>query len=115
MIGRKNLRSFPADVVLARLNTNLSGLEIGDAERRLEEFGQNEIERRRQKNYFKEYLKQYLAFFALLLEVAAVLSFVANRYSPGEGYDILSYAILGAVFINATFAFWQDWTLKKAA
>ena len=113
MIGRKNLRSFPGDVVLARLNTSLSGLEIGDAERRLEEFGPNETERRRQKNYFKEYLKQYLAFFALLLEVAAILSFVANRYSPGEGYDILSYAILGAVFINATFAFWQEYKADK--
>ncbi|HPR66978.1 MAG TPA: cation-transporting P-type ATPase [Methanothrix sp.] len=113
MSSRKSLRSFPADVVLARLNTSLSGLEIGDAERRLEEFGQNEIEKRRQKNYFKEYLKQYLAFFALLLEVAALLSFVANRYSPGEGYDILSYAILGAVFINATFAFWQEYKADK--
>jgi sodium/potassium-transporting ATPase subunit alpha len=113
MSSRKSLRSFESDVVLARLNTSLSGLEIGDAEKRLEEFGPNEIEKRRRKNYFKEYLKQYLAFFALLLEVAAVLSFVANRYSPGEGYDILSYAILGAVFINATFAFWQEYKADK--
>jgi len=113
MSNRKNLYSFPSDVVLARLNTSLSGLEESDARRRLTEFGPNELEKRRRKNYLKEYLQQYLQFFALLLEVAAALSFVANRYSPGEGYDILSYAILGAVFINATFAFWQEYKADK--
>jgi len=113
MSSRKNLYSFPSDLVLARLNTSLSGLEESDARRRLTEFGPNELEKRRRKNYLKEYLQQYLQFFALLLEVAAALSFVANRYSPGEGYDILSYAILGAVFINATFAFWQEYKADK--
>lgn len=113
MSNRKNLYSFPSDVVLARLNTSLWGLEESDARSRLEEFGPNELEKGRRKNYLKEYLRQYLQFFALLLEVAAALSFVANRYSPGEGYDILSYAILGAVFINATFAFWQEYKADK--
>jgi len=113
MSGRKNLRSFPSDVVLARLNTSLSGLERSEARRRLEEFGPNELEKRRRKNYLKEYLRQYFAFFALLLEVAAALSFVANRYSPGEGYDILAFAIFGAVFVNATFAFWQEYKADK--
>ncbi len=113
MSSRKSLYTFPSDVVLARLNTSLSGLESADARRRLKEFGPNELEKRRRKNYLKEYLRQYLQFFALLLEVAAALSFVANSYSPGEGYDILSYAILGAVFINATFAFWQEYKADK--
>ena len=113
MSDQKSLRSFPSDVVLARLNSSLSGLEISEARRRLKEFGPNELERRRRKNYLKEYLRQYLAFFAILLEAAAVLSFVADHYSPGEGYDILSFAILGAVFINATFAFWQEYRADK--
>jgi len=113
MSGQKSLYTFPSDVVLARLNTSLSGLDQAEARRRLGEFGPNELEKRRRKNYLKEYLLQYLQFFALLLEVAAVLSFVANRYSPGEGYDILSYAIFGAVVINATFAFWQEYKADK--
>ncbi|MGC9514480.1 HAD-IC family P-type ATPase, partial [Methanocrinis sp.] len=113
MSGQKNLYTFPHDVVLARLNTSLSGLDQAEARRRRDEFGPNELEKRRRKNYLKEYLLQYLQFFALLLEVAAILSFVANRYSPGEGYNILSYAILGAVFINATFAFWQEYKADK--
>ncbi len=113
MSGQKSLRFFPKDVVFARLNTSPSGLERSEAERRLEEFGPNELEKKREKNYLKEYLRQYLAFFALLLEVAALLSLVADRYSPGEGYAILSLAILGAVFINATFAFWQEYKADK--
>jgi len=112
-MSRKSLYSFPSDVVLARLNTSISGLDESEARRRFKEFGPNELEKRRRKNYLKEYLRQCLQFFALLLEVAAALSFVANFYSPGEGYDILSFAILGAVFINATFAFWQEYKADK--
>ncbi len=113
MSSQKSLRFFPKDVVFARLNTSPSGLDGSEADRRLEEFGPNEIERKREKSYLKEYLRQYLAFFAILLEVAAALSLVADHYSPGEGYNILSFAILGAVFINATFAFWQEYKADK--
>lgn len=108
-----NLHTLPKEEVLAKLDANESGLEEAEAQRRLEKFGPNELEKRKQKNYLKEYLWQYAQFFAALLEIAAILSFVANSYSPGEGYDILAYAILGAVVINATFAFWQEYKADK--
>ena len=113
MTSRESLHSLPIEIVLARLNTNPSGLDRSDAVRRLEEHGPNELEKTRKKSYLLEYLRQYLQFFALLLEVAAALSFVASYYSPGEGYEILAGAILGAVFINATFAFWQEYKADK--
>jgi len=95
------------------LNTTDTGLEIAEARQRLADHGPNEIERKKRKNYLKEYFIQYTQFFAVLLEVAAVLSFLANIYSPGEGYDILGYAILGAVVVNATFAFWQEYKADR--
>jgi sodium/potassium-transporting ATPase subunit alpha len=108
-----NLYSLRKEDILSRLNTSESGLEEQEVERRLVEVGLNEIEKRKKKNYVKEYLLQYAQFFAILLEVAAVLSFIADYYQPGEGYAILGYAIFGAVIVNATFAFWQEYKADK--
>ena len=97
-----------------KYRSGASGLTPAEATRRLEEFGPNTLQRAEKKNYIAAYLRQYMQFFAVLLEVAAALSFVADHYSPGEGSDILAIAILCAVFINATFSFWQEYKADKA-
>jgi sodium/potassium-transporting ATPase subunit alpha len=107
------VHSLTREEVLAHLHTSAEGLSEDEAAQRLERCGVNEIARKKGKNYAAEYLKQYGQFFAVLLEIAAVLSFVADRFAPGEGYAILGYAILGAVIINATFAFWQEYKADK--
>ena len=91
-----------------------SGLSSHEAAQRLEEFGANAIEVGQKKNYLKAYAKQYVQFFAMLLEVAAILSFIADYFVPNEGSDILGYAIVVAVIINATFSFWQEYKADKA-
>jgi sodium/potassium-transporting ATPase subunit alpha len=100
--------------LLQRFKTSEQGLTASQATRRRQEFGPNVLEGEEKKNYLLSYLKEYVQFFAILLEVAAVLSFVADRYAPGQGNDILGYAILGAVIINATFTFWQEYRADKA-
>ena len=90
-----------------RLKTSGNGLTADQVARRLVEFGPNELATAAKKNYLLAYLVQYIHFFAIVLEVAAILSFVADRYAPNEGSDVLGYAILAAVLINATFTFWQ--------
>ena len=97
-----------------RLKTSENGLTADQVARRLVEFGANELATAAKKNYSLAYLSQYSNFFAILLEVAALLSFVADHYAPNEGSDILGYAILGAVIINATFTFWQEYRADKA-
>lgn len=94
--------------------TSKSGLSLKSAQARQNEFGQNIIEQKKKKNYYKEYFKQYIEFFPILLEIASVLAFVANYYQPNEGNDILGYAIFCAVVINATFTFWQNFKADKA-
>ncbi|HPH34209.1 MAG TPA: cation-transporting P-type ATPase [Methanoregulaceae archaeon] len=108
-----DLHALPIPELFAHLKTSESGLDEEEAVRRLRTYGPNEIESHIKKNYLKEYLSKYTQFFALLLEAAAILSFIANRFSPGEGYDILGYAIFGAVIINATFSFWQEYKADK--
>jgi sodium/potassium-transporting ATPase subunit alpha len=100
--------------LLQSLKTTENGLTDSQAARRQREFGPNVLEGEKKKNYLFSYLKEYVQFFAILLEVAAVLSFVADRYAPNQGNNILGYAILGAVIINATFTFWQEYKADKA-
>ena len=100
--------------LLQGLKTSENGLAASQVIRRQQEFGPNVLEGEEKKNYLFSYLKEYVQFFAILLEVAAALSFVADRYAPGQGNNILGYAILGAVIINATFTFWQEYKADKA-
>jgi sodium/potassium-transporting ATPase subunit alpha len=100
--------------LFSRLKTGEGGLTEQIAARRLEEFGPNRLEAAQRKNYPVEYLRQYVQFFALLLEAAAALAFVADHFAPGEGSDVLGWAILGAVVINASFTFWQEYRADKA-
>lgn len=97
-----------------KFSTGENGLSTKEAHARLAKFGLNEIQDTNKKNYIKEYLKQYIQFFAILLEAAAFLAFIADVHMQNEGYDILACAILVAVFINATFAFWQEYKADKA-
>jgi sodium/potassium-transporting ATPase subunit alpha len=108
-----NIYALPPDEQLKEMNSSVNGLNDNDVKVRQKEHGLNEIKKPQGKNYFREYLIQYVQFFAILLEVAAVLSLIADSYAPGEGYDILGFAIFGAVIINATFAFWQEYKADK--
>jgi sodium/potassium-transporting ATPase subunit alpha len=95
-------------------HTKEEGLSAKEAERRLTDFGFNAIETGTKKSYLKAYVRQYVQFFAILLEVAALLAFIGDHYLPGQGNDILGYAIVVAVAINATFTFWQEYRADKA-
>lgn len=104
----------PIDQVLKSLKSSERGLSQAECDRRLQSFGLNQIAQKKPKNYRIEYLKEYISFFPILLEVAALLALVADYYQPNQGNDILAYAVLGAVFLNATFTFWQKFKADKA-
>lgn len=97
-----------------KFHTSEKGLSAKEAESRLRDFGPNELQGTQKKSYIRAYLKQYTQLFAMLLEVAAFLALIADYYTPNEGNDILGYAIFGAVVINASFAFWQEYKADRA-
>jgi len=100
--------------LLRTLKSSEAGLDQAQVGIRLQAFGPNRLPAAAKKNYLLAYGRQYSQFFAILLETAAALSFVADHFSPGESMDILGWAILGAVVINATFTFWQEYRADKA-
>jgi len=106
--------ALDSEQLLYEFRTSLEGLDQQEANKRLDEFGKNIIEQKKKKNYLKEYFRQYIEFFPILLEIAGILAFVAHHYQPHEGNDILGYAIFVAVMINATFTFWQNFKADKA-
>lgn len=108
------LFTLSKEALFGKLKTGDDGLGERAAARRLDDFGPNRLEAAEKKNYLVQYFSQYVQFFALLLEAAAALSFLADRFAPGEGSDVLGWAILAAVVINATFTFWQEYRADKA-
>ncbi|MBU2618321.1 MAG: cation-transporting P-type ATPase [Proteobacteria bacterium] len=110
------MRIFALDrqTLLLRLKSSENGLDPQQVARRLKEFGPNQLAGATKKNYLLAYLFQYTNFFSILLQGAALLSCVADHYDPGQGYNVLGHAILGAVIINATFTFWQEYRADKA-
>ncbi|MDX1796445.1 MAG: cation-transporting P-type ATPase, partial [Hydrogenovibrio sp.] len=100
--------------VLKSLKTSESGLSQAEVTQRLQSFGLNQISQKAKKDYRIEYLKEYVSFFPILLEVAGILALIADHFQPGQGNDILAYAVFGAVFLNATFTFWQKFKADKA-
>ncbi|MBD3822710.1 MAG: cation-transporting P-type ATPase, partial [Thiotrichales bacterium] len=104
----------PKAQILRTLQTTESGLTKHEVSKRLESFGLNQISQKKKKDYRIEYLKEYVSFFPILLEIAGVLALVADHFQPGEGNNILAYAIFTAVFLNATFTFWQKFKADKA-
>ena len=46
--------------------------------------------------------------------MAALFSFLSEYIHPGEGMLTLGLAIVGVIFINAIFAFIQEYRVEKA-
>ena len=89
------------------LRSRREGLSAREAERRLIEFGPNEIVRRGGSPWWHEVLAQLTHPLALLLWVASALSWAA-------GSVILAFAIVGVVVLNAGFALLQERQAERA-
>src|SRR5450759_928611 len=67
------------DVLLAHLGTRASGLASREAERRVAQFGRNEILRTAQRSWVRELVRQFVHPLALLLWVAAALGLTRGQ------------------------------------
>ncbi|MBI5203992.1 MAG: cation-transporting P-type ATPase [Nitrospirae bacterium] len=108
------INSLSTDEVLRSLVTSAEGLSEEEAKRRLAEFGYNEIEEIKKKPLIFRFFSQLTHFLAILLWVAALFSFLSEYLHPGEGMLTLGLAIVGVIFINAIFAFIQEYRVEKA-
>lgn len=96
------------------LQSGQHGLSAEVAEQRLFEYGANEFEPTRDASSWWRLMKGFTHFFAIILWVAAALVFVAEVQQPGQGMKTLGWAIVGVIFINAIFSFWQEYRAEHA-
>jgi Ca2+-transporting ATPase len=100
--------ALDASAVVAQLGTNARrGLEAGEAERRLAEYGQNIFEAAKKTPWQVILARQFLSVLILILVVAAVISFAV-----GERVD--AAAILAIVVLNGLLGFVQEWKAEEA-
>ncbi|HRX55837.1 MAG TPA: cation-transporting P-type ATPase, partial [Verrucomicrobiales bacterium] len=98
----------------ASLNSGPAGLEEAEAVRRLMEYGPNQVEEIARESLLVLFAKEFGHFFAIILWVAAALSFFAEWRQPGEGMMMLGFAITGVILINGVFSFWQAYRAGQA-
>lgn len=108
------INSLTRDDVLQSLVTSENGLTEEEARKRFLEFGTNEIREVKKKPLILKFLSQFTHFLAVLLWIAALLSFLSGYLHPGEGMLTLGVAITAVIFINAIFAFIQEYRAEKA-
>jgi sodium/potassium-transporting ATPase subunit alpha len=108
------INELSRDEVLRTLVTSAQGLDGDEARRRLTEFGPNAIRAARRRPLALRFLGQFTHFLAVVLWVAAGLSFFSERMNPGEGMLTLGLAIIGVIVINALFTFIQEYRAEKA-
>ncbi len=94
-------------VLLRRLRARRSGLSSREAQRRLVQYGPNELRRRGGTRWPKELARQFTHPLALLLWAAALLAWLA-------GIVAVAIAIVVVIVINAVFAFIQEAQAERA-
>jgi len=108
------INSLTTEEVFRSLVTTKHGLAEEEAALRLREFGFNEISEVKKTHLMVRFLGQFTHFLAILLWIAAFLSFLSEYLHPGEGMLHLGLAIVAVIVINAAFTFIQEYRAEKA-
>jgi sodium/potassium-transporting ATPase subunit alpha len=109
-----DIHQLPIEDVLKRLETSNGGLSFDEAQRRLARYGPNVLVEPDRYSPLRGLVRHFTHFLAILLWIAAGLSFAADFMRPGEGMATLGWAILGVIIINAVFAFFQEYKAEHA-
>ncbi len=110
-----DIHELSVEEAIMNLQSSKEGLSKEEVEKRFSSFGPNEIQEKRVTPLYVKLLKQFSNFFAILLWVAAGLSFLGEYLAPGEGNINLGIALVAVIFINAFFTFYQEFKAERAA
>jgi len=96
----KDIEKESTEATLKRLNTSTSGLSSGDAARRLEKYGYNEIIEKKQSSIVK-FLKKFYGPIPFMLEIVMVITFLIRDMKD-------FYVILALLVFNAIVSFYEE-------
>ncbi|MDI6847108.1 MAG: cation-translocating P-type ATPase [Candidatus Bathyarchaeia archaeon] len=104
---QKPWHSMKVNEVLQALNAKIEGLSQEEAQKRLQEFGPNELKKEKRKSPVKLFFEQFTDILIITLLIATVLSFAV-----GEVYD--GIVIIAIVMACAVLGFTQEYKAEKA-
>ncbi len=93
--------------VLSELKTSEKGLSSGEAKRRLEKYGSNELKEVEKESLLRKFLGQFRDTLVIILIVSAVIAAFL-----GEIVDAVAIIII--VILNAILGFVQDYKAEKS-
>jgi len=92
---------------IKNLKSSEKGLTKTEAEKRLKEYGYNELQKEKKITILTIFLNQFKNGLIILLIIAGILSMIL-------GEEIESIAIFGIVLLNAVLGFIQEYRAEKA-
>ena len=95
------------DEVLQALDAKVEGLSQEEAQKRLQEFGLNELKKEKRKSPIRLFFEQFTDILIIILLIATLLSFAV-----GEVYDAI--VIIAIVIACAVLGFTQEYKAEKA-
>lgn len=99
--------------VLSALSADKNGLSSAEAEKRLAEYGKNELDKEEKPSLLKRFLSQLAEPMTIILIVAAIVSAFTAMLEGGEGFtDVI--IILAVVIVNAVLGVYQEGKAEKA-
>ncbi len=113
MIDRQ-IQNLDVGEVLSLLRSRPEGLHPDEVAARLAELGPNTLSAPPRLQWLRLLARQFTNLFSILLDVSAVLCFVADRMAPGEGMAVLGWALASVAVLNALFTFAQAMRAERA-
>ncbi|MGA8214305.1 MAG: plasma-membrane proton-efflux P-type ATPase, partial [Candidatus Sulfotelmatobacter sp.] len=98
--SKDDLKSLPMPEVEKRLGSSPKGLSQAEAEKRLTQYGPNEIKEKKD-NLFLKFLSYFWGPIPWMIEAAVILSGVVRHWLD-------FFIILFLLFSNAVVAFWEE-------
>jgi Ca2+-transporting ATPase len=102
-----NLYNQSVKDILTQLNTSAEGITDSEAQKRLNEYGFNELQEKKKMPVWLLFLSQFKDFMIVVLLAAAVLSGIM-----GDITDTIIILII--VILNALIGFFQEYRAEKA-
>lgn len=103
-----NWHTVPPDQAARELKSDLSaGLSPAEAEKRLRQYGKNQLKTGKKKSLVRKFAEQFANFMVIILLIASIVSFATAIYS-GDGDYVEPVIILVIVILNAAIGVIQE-------